>query len=70
MALFTHYDDWRRTITGVCRLELTRSYCEQRRKALTDANDDATRDFVKAYGPAYRDLVVSWFRQAGEESVK
>lgn len=70
MAHFTHYDDWRSTITGVCRLELTRSYCEQRRKALADENDAATRDFLKAYGPAYRDVVVSWFRQAGEEAAK
>lgn len=70
MALFTNYDDWRGAITGVCRLELTRSYCEERRKALADESDPATRDFVKAYGPAYRDLVVSWFRQAGEEAAK
>ena len=70
MALFTNYDDWRSSITGVCRLELTRDYCEERRKALADESDPATRDFVKAYGTGYRDTVVSWFRQAGEEAVK
>lgn len=70
MALFTNYDDWRSTITGVCRLELTQSYCEQRREALADEGDPATRDFVKAYGPDYRDVVVSWFRKAGEEAAK
>ena len=70
MALFTNYDEWRSSITGVCRLELTLSYCEERRKALADESDPATGDFVRAYGPAYRDTVVSWFRQAGEEAVK
>jgi hypothetical protein len=70
MALFTNYDDWRSTITGVCRLELSRTYCEERRKALADESDPATRDFVKAYGPAYRGTVVTWFRRAGEEAVK
>jgi hypothetical protein len=70
MALFTNYDDWRSAITGVCRLELTRSYCAERRKALADESDPATRDFVKAYGPDYRDRVLSWFGQAGEEAVE
>lgn len=70
MALFTNYHDWRGTITGICRLELTRSYCEERREALADESDPATRDFVKAYGASYRDTVVSWFGRAGEEAVK
>ena len=70
MALFTNYDEWRSSITGVCRLELSRAYCEERRRALADESDPATRDFVRAYGPAYRELVVTWFRRAGEEPVK
>jgi hypothetical protein len=68
MPLFSHYDEWRRTITGVCRLELTRAYCHERQRALADETEPSTRDFVKAYGTDYRDRVVSWFRKAGEEA--
>ena len=68
MHLFNNYEDWRSAITGVCRLELTRSYCAERRKALADESDPATRDFVKAYGPDYRDRVLSWFERAGREA--
>lgn len=68
MPIFSNYDDWRRTITGVCRLDLTRAYCQERQRALTDDDEPATRDFVKAYGNGYRDRVLSWFRQAEEEA--
>ena len=68
MPLFSNYDDWRRTITGVCRLELTRAYCRERLLALADDDEPTTRDFVKAYGNDYRNRVLSWFRQAEEEA--
>jgi hypothetical protein len=68
MALFTNYDDWRTTITGVCRLELNRAHCQERQRALADETEPSTRDFLKAYGPDYRDLVASWFERAGREA--
>lgn len=66
--LFNNYEDWRSTITGVCRLDLKLAYCQARRHALADESDPATRDFLKAYGPEYRDLVASWFERAGREA--
>ncbi len=68
MHLFRNYEDWRSTITGVCRLDLNRAYCQARRRALVDESDPGTRDFLKAYGSEYRDLVASWFERAGREA--
>lgn len=68
MSLFSNYDDWRRTITCVCRLELSRAYCQERQRALADEQDPATRSFLECYGLDYRDLVVSWFRRAENEA--
>jgi hypothetical protein len=68
MPLFSNYNEWRRTITGACRMDLTRAYCQERRRALADDRDPSTRDFLKAYGTDYRDRVAAWFRQAESEA--
>jgi hypothetical protein len=69
MHTFTTYQEWHTTITGVCGLTLNRDYCAQRIRALGNEQDSSTRNFLKAYGTEYRDLVVSWFRQAEKEAV-
>lgn len=68
MHLFSHYDEWRAAITGVCGLALTADYCASRATALRDDSEPSTRAFVTAYGPDYRDQVAAWFARAGEEA--
>lgn len=70
MALFANYDDWRTTVSGIRRMEPTRSCGGDRGEALADGSARATRDFVRTGGPAHRATVVSRFRKAGEEAVK
>ena len=62
--VFTTFSDWHHAITERCGLTLDRDYCEARIAALQNEADPATRSFLDAYGPAYRDQVVAWFRQA------
>jgi len=67
-ALFNSYDEWRSAITGRCGLTLDRPYCEERLAALADESVPSTKAFLKAYGPGYRDLVVTWFTRALSEA--
>jgi hypothetical protein len=68
MHRFTHYDEWRDAITGVCGLVLAADYCASRAAALQDEFDPSTRAFVAAYGADYRDQVAAWFARAGKEA--
>jgi hypothetical protein len=69
MQLFTHYEEWRRAITEVCGMDLTRDYCETRIAALGDESDPATQAFLTSYGAGYRDTVQEWFRRAEREAL-
>lgn len=68
MDYFESYNEWHEAITGRCGLSLTSAYCSERIHALRDARDEATKAFLKHYGTAYRDRVVSWFERALQEA--
>lgn len=68
LPTFEHYADWHDAITRRCGLKLDRAYCESRIEALADPSIPSTRAFLDAYGPAYRDRIVLWFRRALEEA--
>lgn len=62
---FETYEEWREAITGRCGLTLTKNYCEERIRALSDPEDASTRDFVRLYGESYLRSAISWFRHTG-----
>lgn len=68
MDYFESYEEWREAITGRCGLNLTAAYCGERISALRDARDESTSAFIRHYGIAYRDRVVSWFERVLGES--
>ncbi len=68
MDYFSNYQEWREAITVHCGLSLTSAYCRERIAALRDGGDRSTRAFVKLYGAAYRDRVISWFERAHTEA--
>jgi hypothetical protein len=65
---FETYEEWHDAITRRCGLTLTKTYCEERIRALSDPKDPSTCDFVERYGEGYRRKVVSWFERAGSNS--
>ena len=67
-ALFSNYNEWRNAITNLGGFTLDRPYCEERIAALADETIPTTKSFLQAYGPEYRDLVVSWFTRALSET--
>lgn len=68
MNILTDYSDWRKTITGSCGLNLSRSYCRERIDALQDPSNKSTQAFEKAYGKEYLDQVLQWFARAESEA--
>ena len=58
------YEEWVHCIVVECGLELTSNYIEQRIAALQEANDYYTQQFIKLYGQAYLEQVLSWFSLA------
>jgi hypothetical protein len=62
---FETYEEWHEAITERCGLTLTKTYCEERIRALSDPKDLSTRSFVELYGEGYLQKVISWFRRAG-----
>lgn len=65
---FASYEEWRDAITNRCGIKLTPEYCAERVRALQDSANSSTKDFVKLFGPSYRDKVISWFKRAGGAS--
>lgn len=68
MDYFESYEEWHKAITENCGLKLTATYCGERINALKDTGDESTSAFIRHYGIAYRDRVVSWFERALGES--
>ena len=68
MDYFETYDEWRDAMTNRCGLPLTATYCDERIQALQNGRDASTKDFVKLYGSAYLDRVVSWFERARRDA--
>lgn len=66
---FQTYGEWRRAITGIAGLELTRGYCQERRVALADESNPTTNDFIRTYGRDYLERVEGWFLQAEKEAL-
>jgi len=64
MDCFETYEEWHEAITTRCGLTLTKTYCEERIRALSDPKDPSTRSFVELYGDRYLAKVVSWFERA------
>lgn len=61
---FETYEEWHEAITQRSGLTLTKTYCEERIRALSDPKDASTRDFVRLYGEGYLRKVISWFERA------
>jgi len=61
---FESYEEWHDAITRRCGITLTKTYCTERIRALSDPKDPSTRDFVRLYGEAYLRKVISWFERA------
>jgi hypothetical protein len=64
MDYFETDEEWHEAITTRCGLTLTKTYCEERIRALSDPKDPSTRSFVELYGDHYLAKVVSWFERA------
>lgn len=64
---FSNYAEWREALTVKCGIELSPQYARERIQALENKNDSSTADFVKCYGEAYCQQVISWFQRAERE---
>lgn len=62
-----NYPEWRDCIVNKCGIPLTSKFIAERLSALTDKNNEHTQAFSRLYGEPYRQLVISWFRQAQSE---
>jgi hypothetical protein len=65
---FSTYGEWKDALTIRCGIPLTREYASERLKALENAADPATADFVRCYGENYRRQVATWFQRAAGEA--
>ena len=58
-----NYDHWRHCIEHWCGVPLTRTFAEERIRALEDPGNEHTRRFVECYGEAHHRAVLDWFRR-------
>jgi hypothetical protein len=65
---FESYEEWHDAITRRSGIPLTKTYCEERIRALSDPKDPSTHDFVSLYGEGYLRKVISWFERAASKS--
>jgi hypothetical protein len=67
MQVPENYEDWKKCITVVCGIPLTRPYVEQRLIALRNPADYMTQNFVTIWGEPHRQRVIGWFERARRE---
>jgi len=58
------YDQWRRCIEVDCGIPLTPDFIRARLAELVEPSDFRTVQFVRLYGEAHRQRVITWFQQA------
>ncbi len=49
-------------------LTLDQDYCKERLEILENETLEETQTFIKLYGPAYHQQVISWFNKALSEA--
>jgi len=62
-----NYQEWRHCIIVECGLELTSHFIDARISALQNESEYYTQQFLRLYGPEYRQTVLNWFVQARED---
>jgi hypothetical protein len=62
------YTAWRHCIEVECGLSLTPDFIAARRCILTDRGHEETERFIRSYGEAHWQRVVSWFDAAAADA--
>ena len=60
----TNFIEWKDCIEVKCGIQLNKAFAEKRIAALSDANNQYSKEFTRLYGDAYRMQVISWFEQS------
>ena len=60
----TNFREWKNCIEISCGIPLTTAFAKKRVDELNDINDQHTKEFVRLFGDAYRQQVISWFEQS------
>lgn len=68
MAIVPHsFEEWKYCIEIKCGIALTDAYVESRISALQDFNSKEVKDFVRLYGAAHLEKILSFFRRSQSE---
>lgn len=59
-----NFVQWKHCIVHECGIPLERTFLETRIKALSNASDQHTKQFVRLYGAQHHKQVLQWFNEA------
>ncbi|MDO6566958.1 hypothetical protein Q4561_07790 [Alteromonas sp. 1_MG-2023] len=62
----TNYDEWKHCIVKECGISLTVSFIEARIEAMSNVNNEYTRQFLNCYGKSHYQKTMGWMEQAKE----
>lgn len=63
-----NFDEWKNCIVNDCKIELTKTFVQQRLSVYENTNHPETKKFEKLYGRQHLDNIIYWYKKAREEA--
>lgn len=58
-----NFDEWKNCIVNDCRIELTKTFVQQRLSVYENAKHPETRKFIELYGQQHLEDVIFWYQK-------
>ena len=57
------FDEWKNCVTSDCKINLTKTFAQQRLAIYQDIKSRETQKFISLYGEQHLQNIIKWFKQ-------